>query len=397
MGRAEDIAALRRDQLRLNALVGSQYRGSHYGGFHAILQGSTLRVTVKIFWKWLNTKPGHPDPGSPWEHAERDKYQRSAEASIMEVWSRKWKFRSGREIVEPVIVLERADESTADFTFNVHNVHGGAGLKPSEKAVDLYKNDATMSDHWDGDKREASGTAVMMNEYDRIAKLIKRESGGQDEFPVNLEKAGGRWTVAATSRAALTRLGNALEALSPRAYKPPLILNTASGSGTKAQGQARAVDDFLSRLVRRYPIRANARTTSRKFRVPFSSHSSTGSATIALPAFGSPEYLASRRDWFFRYRVVDHEFGHCLGLPDEYMDNYGGSIGTASHDSWRALCGRAGVPANIVSTGPGGKNRSIMSCGWVTNACHYVTLWDALSRETGKDWEIIRGTETDTI
>ena len=50
-------------------------------------------------------------------------------------------------------------------------------------------------------------------------------------------------------------------------------------------------------------------------------------------------------------------------------------------------------------------NSSLMSAGWITAACHYVTIWDALCGLTGgaryyvlpDQWVIERGTETNTI
>src|SRR5215470_19329439 len=123
-----------------------------------------------------------------------------------------------------------------------------------------------------------------------------------------------------------------------------------------------------------YPIIESPLKTSRKFTNIFThTPKPTGTVTISL----DNDHAALRQAWHYRYRVAAHEFGHALGLPDEYMDSYHG-IGTQAHDNWRQLCNQAGVPFRPVPK----FDASIMSCGWQTYPCHYVTLWHALGQLT---------------
>jgi hypothetical protein len=90
-----------------------------------------------------------------------------------------------------------------------------------------------------------------------------------------------------------------------------------------------------------------------------------------------------------RYSVGEHEFGHLLGLPDEYQDNTTGRLGTAQ-TNYMALVTGAGVQGPAVW---GVHTSSVMSAGVDVLPRHYVTLWEALGRMTAPDiaqneWEI---------
>ncbi|RVT82812.1 hypothetical protein DXV76_16395 [Rhodobacteraceae bacterium CCMM004] len=84
------------------------------------------------------------------------------------------------------------------------------------------------------------------------------------------------------------------------------------------------------------------------------------------------------------YRAAIHEFGHCLGLPDEYRLYPGLSV-EGSHDAYDALC-----RDNRLSHPPyPAKHDSIMSTGSRLYRCHYVTILDCLKRVSGDDdWSI---------
>jgi len=178
MTREEAIPSLRRDFVQLNSVMGLEYKGSHFGGFHVRVEGAVLKVTVRIFWEWLTTLVGHQDPGGPWGE-QQAVFQSAAERSIPQAWSRKWKFRHPNgTVVEPELVLERAATAEqAHLIFRVHNIHAGAGLRPSDRRVDLFKNDAAMVDDWNTAKSESSGTAVMMNESERIERIFRNVFG----------------------------------------------------------------------------------------------------------------------------------------------------------------------------------------------------------------------------
>ena len=82
-----------------------------------------------------------------------------------------------------------------------------------------------------------------------------------------------------------------------------------------------------------------------------------------------------------RYSVGEHEFGHMLGLPDEYQNNTTGVLGT-QQTLYSGLVTAAGVPGPAVW---GVDTASQMSNGIDVLPRHYVTLWEALGRMTTPD------------
>jgi len=82
-----------------------------------------------------------------------------------------------------------------------------------------------------------------------------------------------------------------------------------------------------------------------------------------------------------RYSVGEHEFGHMLGMPDEYRNNTTGRLG-AWQTSYMGLVTAAGVPGPAVW---GVRTASQMADGVDVLPRHYVTLWEALARMTAPD------------
>ena len=75
----------------------------------------------------------------------------------------------------------------------------------------------------------------------------------------------------------------------------------------------------------------------------------------------------------FQYNVAAHEFGHLIGLPDEYENPDAGSKKIVK-DNYLALVHRAG---QLAPTFPS-HTSSMMSDGMTLMPWHFVTVWDAL-------------------
>ena len=87
------------------------------------------------------------------------------------------------------------------------------------------------------------------------------------------------------------------------------------------------------------------------------------------------------------YRAAIHEFGHCIGLPDEYRLYPEMSV-EGAHEAWATLCRTARIDTRPYPA----KHDSIMSCGSKIYRCHYITILDCLKTISGDDgWMIEHG------
>lgn len=81
----------------------------------------------------------------------------------------------------------------------------------------------------------------------------------------------------------------------------------------------------------------------------------------------------------FRYNVAVHEFGHMIGLPDEY-ENPDTGPKLIVKKNYSKLVARAKLLGPTFSS----HTSSMMSDGMTTLNWHYVTVWEALGALTGE-------------
>ncbi len=79
----------------------------------------------------------------------------------------------------------------------------------------------------------------------------------------------------------------------------------------------------------------------------------------------------------FQYNVAAHEFGHMIGLPDEYENPTTGPKFVVK-TNYLALVGRAGLLPPVFPS----HTSSMMSDGMTMMGWHYVTAWEALAALT---------------
>ncbi len=374
--------------------------GSFYPTYFPDL--GVLQIKVKVLWNWVDHSGAHP----AWNGGSQAAFSTAFRTNVPRAWNGKWRFRCraagyAGAIAEPRFVIEDGTLADHHFQINVRNCPGQSALNATNGQLLLH---ATDNDEYDNINPpnllnpaglfSMSRGGVLHNEREKVAQLLAPVQN------VTLARTGFGWVVDPASRGALDAFADGLKRVGSLAPKYPLTVHATSGSDGKAGQLVQAVMDYLATrgvTPAQYPIATATETTGAKWKRPFKGHKATASAWFELTDEATPAVAAG---WRYRYKVANHEFGHCLGLPDEYTTYPPGVIGNA-HNLWAGLCGQAGVPANPYP----GFNASIMSCGWTTSACHYVTVWQALGNLTRvapyniapTDWVIERGSQPDVL
>lgn len=374
-----------------------------FGGFYPTYfpDLGIITIKVKVLWEWVDR-----DLGNPWNDGTKAAFMREFKNNVPRAWDGKWRFRCTAQgfencVAEPRFVIEDGTVGNHHFTIRVNNIRGQSALNALTGDLQLHQSDNDEYDNLNPPNRLNPGTLFGMSRGGVLTtERAKVEALLQPVQNVTLARTNFGWVVDPGSRAALTTLAEGLKRVGPKSPKFPLTVHATSGVPGKSAQLIAAVMDFLATkgvTPAVYPIASAAATTGAKFKMPFSGHKATAMAWIELTDVTD---LDTAANWHYRYKVANHEFGHCLGLPDEYTLYPDGPIGNA-HSSWAALCRQANVVPNPYPV----FNTSIMSCGWITHPCHYVTIWDALGNLTRippyninkNAWVIERGSQRDVL
>ncbi len=380
-----------------------------FGRFQATLNpnNNRIEIQVRVNWMFQNTSAVVTDP--IWSAQSIAVYKNALAQNVAATWNRKWKLRCNaagyQGVYEPYFTLIDGSADNKHFDIMIDNKQGGSGLWLDGR-LQLFKYDVMMYDDIPGTSKSGMGRGgVYESEMKKLRPLVQnianikmiRGIGGG---------AAGTWTVDPADQIKITQFAHGLANLGDLATHIPITIHATSG----AKGKAAAVVNALVTAITAnginpalYTFDTDATKTWAKWVRPCTAHKTDALVTVDM----REDLMPILNAWRYEYRVGDHEFGHCIGLPDEYMIYRPGSGLAPAHAAWVALCTTAGVLPNPFPAAEDKSvyNRSLMTAGWVTCACHYVTIWDAVRRMTNVppynvapgDWVIERGTEGGTI
>jgi outer membrane protein OmpA-like peptidoglycan-associated protein len=354
-----------------------------------------MPITVKIKFKFVaaDTAPGfwarlrRTAAGEDlsrfyWSDTEKADFKREYIERVIHRWSARFTLSSTKPcwgfLALPLIApAEVDDDDDAHYIATVHKSpgpaieHGKSGVSDPDLAHPERPSRATLYQSAVREEVSYSSQAVATSERQRIETAL----GAAAASPVLFAKDSDVLTPAATG--ALGVFADALRAKNPSEPLIPLHLDGfASAEGDAAHNvdlanrRVVAVRDFLARRGVPQPV-----------------------GVLGHGPVGAPNDPANRRvditaDHTFettyasnRFSVGEHEFGHMLGLPDEYQNNTTGVLGT-QQALYTGLVTAAGVAGPAVW---GVRTASQMADGVDVLPRHYVTVWEALARMTSPD------------
>jgi outer membrane protein OmpA-like peptidoglycan-associated protein len=331
---------------------------------------------------WTREAAGEDMSRFFWTDAEEADFKREYISRIIRRWSAHdtmvstkpcWGFLA-LPLVSPV---EVDDEADAHYVATIHKSPGPAiehgKSSTSDPKLAHPERPAKAKLYQSAVREEASwnSRAVARSERQRLESAL----AGSGASPVMFEKDSDALTLGGRLR--LLAFAYALRSKNPSDPLIPLNLDGfASMEGDPAHNvglsdrRAVAVRDFLFRLGVLQPM-----------------------GVLGHGPVGAPNDPANRKvditvDHVFettyagnRSSVAEHEFGHMLGLPDEYQNNVTGTLGT-QQTLYTGLVTAAGVSGPAVW---GVRTASQMSDGVDVLPRHYVTMWEALARMTAPD------------
>jgi outer membrane protein OmpA-like peptidoglycan-associated protein len=316
-----------------------------------------------------------------WTDAQKQQFADDYVRRVADRWSFAHTFRSTKPcwpFIASPYVAPRVVDDVANAHFNV-TVHKSAGPAIDYSSGFRAENPGTAGwrgtgDLYSSDVQEApsfNSVQVARSERQRLERAVATATASPVLFAQNSA------VIQPPFGARLRTLAEAMKARNPSDPAIPIVFRGfASAEGGLAlnerlsEERAEAVADELRRAGVPQPLVISARGP-----VGAPNESANRKVEIAPSTTFETTYAANR------YSVAEHEFGHTLGLPDEYVNRTTGALG-AKQTAFTNLARAAGVaPPDRW----GDQTASQMSAGVDVLPRHYLTVWEALGQMTSPD------------
>ena len=316
-----------------------------------------------------------------WSDSEKADFKRDYIGRVSARWSAQHVLRSSKpcwdfRAIPLVTPVEVDDDAAAHYVTTVHKSPGpGIDYKSATSDPDpAHPERPATADLYQSDVREEpnfNSGSVATTERQRLETALAAAAASPVLF------ANDSDVIEPAARPALTAFASAARQKNPSDPLIPLKVDgfaSREGETTRNQGlsdrRAAALRSFLAGLGVPQPIGVLGHGA-----VGSAGDAGNRRADISVDHAFETTYAANR------YSVGEHEFGHMLGLPDEYQNNTTGTLG-AQQTLYSGLVTAAGVAGPAVW---GVDTASQMSNGIDVLPRHYVTLWEALGRMTAPD------------
>lgn len=316
-----------------------------------------------------------------WTEPQKRQYERDYRDTVSRQWSFQHTFRSTKPCwpftatphVTPNIVSDAAD---AHFNVTVFKMSSGARERTSSFRA---RNPGTAG--WQGtgelDENDVNELAnrrsqdVARSERQRLERAIASATASPVQFGHDSA------AIQPPFDGRLRTLATAMKAKNPSDPAIPVILRGfASAEGPLGRNErlsrdrAEAVAGVLRGAAVPQPLIIDPRG-------PVGAPNDAANRKVELvPDSGFESTYTGNR-----FSPAAHEFGHAIGLPDEYSNHTTGQLGT-KQQAFVTLAQQAGVsPPDRW----GDRTSSVMATGMDVLPRHYLTIWEALGHMTSPD------------
>lgn len=353
----------------------------------------TLDITVSIFFDFTEADdaPGLLDFVSRslsgedlssyyWSDQEKTDFVSDFTANMNSAWSGQHEIACIRphwehyRAVPEITVVEAGAKADAHYAVTVHKVSDAE--KPFVYRSGIHNEHLTdpsaqpTADFWETDNDTNSdfrSGLVATDERERLEAALAASGAGRLLFQHDSDE------LMAGEAAKLGKFADALLAAYDNA---PLISVDIEGYASADGASDHNLNLSADRAIKVESILAGRGVRQSTFAMGLGERGSEGDANercaeLKLDRSFETSYTSNE------YSVGAHEFGHLLGVTDEYRATEGGALAGA-RTRYESLMTSAGV----AQPAWGDDTSSIMSAGVDVLPRHYVTLWEALAKIT---------------
>lgn len=354
------------------------------GGFEAMYIPGTgqMVVSLRLAMNFLDGDPGKAPPGTDpaqltWTDAEKDLWSKAAIAQAQEAWSDRFQLkctRPGFEALPPAdvqVCVNCVEPAQAHHQVDIHKLPETGERDDMEN---LYENPADVPGMSEPDSvnRQFYPAQPLAENAQTCAPL-------QAVLPLSVPFEDGSWALTPSAQGSLDKVADALQV--PGLPPFPLTVWGQADTGETEENQAPSLEALADR--RAQVVRGRLEGVS-----PGEIQVSSGTYTVDAPFLRSVDVDASTLD--IEQNIWLHEFGHMLGLPDQYAD---------TELPWcRAPGDKVDLPEFTVDGQEARPDLArdderIMSCGNAFEPAHYSLFADALGQVTNMpgEWTILSG------
>lgn len=320
-----------------------------------------------------------------WTEAQKQQYKRDFVRRVAQRWSFQHVLRSKKPcwpfVALPYVTPQIVDnDGDAHYQVKVYRDQGSSGFRARNPGTAGWQGTGELTSQDVQEDPDFASQTVARSERQRLERAIATAGASPLQF------AQGSPVPDGASKTRLKNLADLLKLKNPSDPAIPIILHGYASSEGRPRKNAKLAHK------RAINVAALLRAQGVPQPIVVTSHGAVGApfdarnrrVEIKPSRTFETTYSANR------FSAAEHEFGHAIGLPDEYT-NY--AAGTNLGDKQQAFIDLANKAGVAPPDRWGDYTSSQMSAGVDVLPRHYLTIWEALGAMTDEyikrdEWKI---------